>query len=201
MIKIFGKKIKKERLAEFLLSLAILLLSLSIFLIRKNREDVFMETVLFNKSNVSDDTVKNDYKAKIYFEPAENKISGGSPVRIMANALDRKIAFARVVFSFDPSEVQLGSEINTNGNFSTIVEKTPISEANSTGKIVLVIASSPDDQKPEGVFEIANMEFLPSDIRSSESQILNFDVADMQMVDSDAINLPIVQSDGVLILD
>ncbi|KKS95427.1 MAG: hypothetical protein UV73_C0018G0040 [Candidatus Gottesmanbacteria bacterium GW2011_GWA2_43_14] len=116
------------------------------------------------------------------FSPSTGSLPPDTNFKIMANAGTNSIAFGRVVFTFDPVKINLASEITTNPNLSTIVEKTTAASANSTGRAVVVIAASPTDTLPSGSFEFASVTFT-SVTQAADQTTVNFDSADMQIVD------------------
>ena len=118
----------------------------------------------------------------------------------MVNSGNFQTAFARVVVSFDPALLKLTSEVDTNPNLSTVIDKTGMSEANTIGKIVIVVATGPSDTAPSGSFELAsfNIDAKTSGVNSST---LSFDKSDFQIVDKSGPQLTANFSDASVVIN
>lgn len=121
--------------------------------------------------------------AEIIFSPASVNVPPATKVSVMVNAGNKEAAFTRVVFNFDPAKIKLTSEITINSNMSTVVEKTPLSAANTSGKIIIVAALSPTDTAPTGSFELASFNIDANTSVSDAADTLIFDRNDSQVVD------------------
>lgn len=104
-------------------------------------------------------------------------------VKILLDAPLRKVAFARIDFTFDQTKVNLTGEIKTNPNFSTVVQKTSMHAANIAGKVSLVIAASPSDISPEGRFVFAEIPIKALSPNIGKTSI-DIDTSTIQIVDS-----------------
>ena len=111
------------------------------------------------------------------------------------------VAFARVVFTFDPTLGRLTSEILTTPQLSTIVEKTSMVNANSTGMVVIVVASSPSDSPPVGLFELANFSLDSNTSFSGITTNLTFDSFDSQIVDRNGPQLTANYLDATIYIE
>ena len=133
-------------------------------------------------------TPQSQNSVSVSFSPPVINIPPAGPVKIMFDSGSNKVAFARVVFNYDKSKVKLTSQISTNSNFSTIVEKTSFPQANSQGKAIIVIAASPTDIQPSGLFEFASFTI---DIVSGASDVsgIYLSANDIQIVNSSASEL------------
>lgn len=120
---------------------------------------------------------------KISFNPPLGNLPPDGTFRIMMSAPGKNIMFGRVVLTFDNTKVNLASEIATNPNFSFIVDKTKMAAANATGRAIIVIALAPNDIPPTGDFEFANMIFTNISQTVNDKTSVDFDTADMQIVD------------------
>ncbi|KKS95429.1 MAG: hypothetical protein UV73_C0018G0042, partial [Candidatus Gottesmanbacteria bacterium GW2011_GWA2_43_14] len=118
----------------------------------------------------------------IAFSPSQGTLPPNSAFKIMVNAGNNSVAFGRVVFNFNPSKVNLASEITTNPNLSTVVEKTTASSANSTGRAVVVVAASPSDTQPAGSFEFATVTFKSVSGTANDTAQVTIDSSDLQIV-------------------
>lgn len=160
----------------FLAALLILLLPFAIY-VAQNRQEIRNEAVDY--FTFRPEAALND---SVYFDPGDIILTTATPVKIMANFPAKNVAFARVVFTFDTSKVQLASEITTS-NLSTIVEKSPMNQINTSGRGVFVIASAPTDIVPTGNFELASFSIIPATGATNNPTTINFETADMQLVD------------------
>lgn len=125
------------------------------------------------------------------FLPTQINLPPEATVKIMANAPSKNVAFTRTIVTFDASKVKLASEITTNPNLSTIVEKTTMAAANTQGKAVIVVAAGPTDSKPTGSFEVASFQISPVNLQVQGSATMDFLTSDMQYVDGSGGNLGI----------
>src|SRR3989338_3969530 len=118
------------------------------------------------------------------FSPGQVNLPPDSTVKIMADSGTKKVGFTRTVFTFDPAKINLASEITaTNPNLSTPVEKTSMAVANQQGKAVIVVASSPSDIPPGGVFEMASFTIKAISTAANDTATINFLTSDMQYID------------------
>ena len=118
------------------------------------------------------------------FSPGQVNLPPDSTVKIMADSGTKKVGFTRTVFTFDPAKINLASEITaTNPNLSTPVEKTSMAVANQQGKAVIVVASSPSDIPPGGVFELASFTIKAISTVANDTATINFLTSDMQYID------------------
>lgn len=135
---------------------------------------------------------------KMYFEPKDLVLTSSGKdrmkvktVKIKAKAKNR-VVFARVTIVFNPSKINIVSQIKTNVNLSNVVEKTPLSEANEGGRAVIVVAAAPDNNPPAGDFELASFTVKASGNSGRETATeINFLTSDMQIVDKNVRELAI----------
>jgi len=126
----------------------------------------------------------------VYFSPQTATVPPETTMRIMMNSGGRGVSFARVVFNFDPSLIRLTSEITPNPNLSTVVEKTSMATANASGHVVIVIAASPSDIPPNGIFEFASFGIDSNTSLSNLTGDITFDILDGQIVDEGGSQIP-----------
>ena len=122
------------------------------------------------------------------FSPNVLDLPPDGTVKIMLDSQSFQVAFARVVFNFDNSKINLTGSVPTNPNLSTVVEKTDLASANSQGKMIIVIAASPADTQPQGNIEFASLTFTTI-IQTPDSTTTSFDAADIQIIESSGIEL------------
>lgn len=116
------------------------------------------------------------------FNPSSGSLPPNGTFKIMLNAGSKKIVFGRIVVTFDQSKVNLASEITPNPVLATVIEKTAMAAANSSGRAVIVTAAVPSGTLPTGTFEFAALSFTAK-TTSPGSVTVNFDTTDMQVVD------------------
>lgn len=99
---------------------------------------------------------------------------------------DSSVGFVNVKFNFDPSQVALTSEVGVVGKLTRRIAVTPMAEANSTGKVSIVIALDPGQisNAPSGPFQIAMIK-LNAKGTGTASTSVNFDKPNMQLVSID----------------
>src|SRR3989304_5126180 len=123
-------------------------------------------------------------EAQILFEPAESVLPPDRDMKIMLNAGRFQIAFTRIVLKFNPSKLNLASEITPNPALSNIVEKTSMQQANSSGEAVFVVAASPTDSLPTGYFELASFKVKSVSQIANDNAAIDFLPNTMQVVES-----------------
>ena len=134
------------------------------------------------------------------FDPPQGNLPPDGTFKIMMSAPGKNIVFGRVVFTFDNTKVNLASEITTNPNMTFIIDKTTQALANSSGRAVIVIAAAPADTPPSGDFEFANMTFTSLTQTVNDKTQVDFDTADMQIVDDSSFDTGLTYSVEPLIL-
>lgn len=142
-----------------------------------------------------------DSGVQVYLTPVYQEIPGEDDpygeLRVMLDAKSDSVVFARVSIVFNPSEVQIASEVDiSNSPLRLSVDVRTAEEANKTGRLVIVLASSAGQSPVSGSFEIARFQIQPSS-KAGEAELL-FDEEDMQIVNSDAIELPITTEGAVV---
>lgn len=126
--------------------------------------------------------------ATLYFESDSSTLTLSEPDATMALRIDvveEEIGFVRVHYTFDHTKIQLTDEIAVNPLFATSIEHTSMSEANSTGEILIAygIGIGNTSNPPTGDFEFATFPVtlisdLPNDlvtfaVDTSDTQIVN----------------------------
>ena len=127
----------------------------------------------------------------LYFSPASADIPPNQPISLMLDAKTQQIGFVHVEMTFDPTLVNLTDEVTTTNFLKTIVQKTSIVNANTTGRIILVLALSPEDvaSPPTGLFELANLPFGSVTSQENVQATLTIDSPTVQVVDMSETNL------------
>jgi len=97
---------------------------------------------------------------------------------------DSPVTFARVSITFDPTAIKMTSEGSAGASLSRIVQITSMSEANSTGKLTLVLALDPAQKAspPSGAFQLANFNFDANTLTQNITTSISFNPSDSQIV-------------------
>lgn len=147
--------------------------------------------------------------------PATQNLPPNSTFRVMLDAGTQQIGFVRVEIPFDRTKVQLASEINTSTRLTKnnaeaetdpnyvppqyacqgttpCIIKTTMVQANTAGKIVLVLGLNTTDRSnpPTGSFEVANFTLRTANTTASTTSI-SVDGTNSQVVNMNAIAAPI----------
>ncbi|KKS97695.1 MAG: hypothetical protein UV73_C0006G0049 [Candidatus Gottesmanbacteria bacterium GW2011_GWA2_43_14] len=125
------------------------------------------------------------------FSPASFNLPPNANVKIMLDPHGQAVAFARVVIVFDKTKVKFDSEITTTASLSTVVEKTTMANANTSGKAVIVIAASPTDTQPASSFEFASFTLASVSSNNTDTSTLTFLASDMQIVSAGGTELTV----------
>lgn len=159
--------------------------------------------------------------ATIYFEPSSADLPPDKTLRLMVDSGSTKVGFARVEVNFDNTKVRLTSEISTTGMLTMnnadvsntpslpqdactgtqkCIIKTPMTSANNTGKIVLVLAKDPrvSTNAPSGIFELANFTFTT---HTSNQVSTNVTIPSNQLVDMNVQKFSVSPSSATLHLN
>lgn len=139
----------------------------------------------------------------LYVSPASQQLPPASTFQIMADAKTNTVGFVRVAFTFDQTKIQLNQEIALSDVFKTVVEKTSMTEANTTGTGVIVVALSTSDSgnPPTGIFPIASVSFAPATTVTNQPASITIQVAESQVVDMASNILPLAKQDTALTLN
>jgi Bacterial Ig domain len=96
---------------------------------------------------------------------------------------DSPVAFVNIKISFDPSLVNMTNEITTTG-LNTVIQKTSMAEANSTGNVSIVLGLDPSqlNNPPTGTFQVASMTFNANTANPDITTAISFNAGQMQLV-------------------
>lgn len=137
----------------------------------------------------------------IYLTPTYQEIPNGDnpygELRVMMDAKSESVVFARVAIVFNPSEVQIASEVDiSHSPLGHSVGVRKAERANKTGRLIIILASSGGEGPVSGLFELARFQIQPSG-RAGEAELL-FDEEDMQIVSPDFLELPITTEGAIV---
>ncbi|KKS95888.1 MAG: hypothetical protein UV73_C0013G0033 [Candidatus Gottesmanbacteria bacterium GW2011_GWA2_43_14] len=122
-------------------------------------------------------------QVELTLEPVQATLPPDVDMKVMLDAGSNSVAFARVVLNFNPAKINLASEISTNPDLSTTVEKTAMAQANATGRAVFVIAAGPGNTQPTGIIELAGFKIKGVSSQVNDTTALSYEIDDMQIVD------------------
>lgn len=143
--------------------------------------------------------------------PATGSLPPNLTVRVNLNAGASRVGFVRFVLNFNPAHINLAGEISTTARLRQSREpatdpwiiKTSMAEANSTGRVVVVLALDELDRSnpPSGTFEVASFPIRVVATGQNLTTQLTFNVTDSQVVDMDAQALNISTSGSTFTLN
>lgn len=179
---VFDGENKKKIFKNLFKSKKIVALSLVIFLTGAVFASVKLVQMYVNfRSNAT--LGQSDF----FFTPATSTLTNTTPAEIKVfTTTTNPVAFIKTEITFDHNLIQLVEDpILTSTSFSRRIRWTSAAQANSTGKISLVVGMDPTnrDSAPSGSFEIAKLKFIAKS-STSGSLTLSFDVNNMQAVTS-----------------
>lgn len=113
-------------------------------------------------------------------------------ISIYVNAKTNKIGFSRVKVSFNPQKIKLASEAIQTNTLATVLEKTTMAQANTTGTLILALGLATFDKAtpPTGTFEIARLPFTTVSTIKNDSTTVTIDNADIQIAEMAQSALP-----------
>jgi hypothetical protein len=137
--------------------------------------------------------------AELLFTSTRISLPPNASPGVVVNTGSAQIAFARVELTFDQTKVNLSDEIQMTGPLQVVIGKTSRANANSTGKVVVVMAlcngidipcapSSGAPTAPSGTFELFKVPLTAVTTQSGETT-LQYDTATMQLVDTNQTNV------------
>ena len=124
----------------------------------------------------------------IFFGPSEQNLPPDAHFRLMINSNEIEISFVRLIFNFDPTKLQLLDEIQIS-SLNTVVRKTNMVTANTSGRAELVLGLTPGDTPPSGAFQVAEFSLTSISGTENDATALLIDNTDIQIVDSTAASL------------
>ena len=169
-----GKNVQKPRLLPVLLAAGFITIIFLIFSFKKNSA------------------------VRLYFKPEKINLRQEGEVKVMVDVGNRRLAFARIRFIFDPEKIMLASGMETNRHLSTVIAKTDTDTANNSGDVLLVIAASPEDVPPTGKIELASFEIKKTAHGKNGETYLDFVPADLQLVDKEVNELRINSTETLI---
>lgn len=124
---------------------------------------------------------------EIFFNPENSSIPylGTRSIQLMLDAKTNQIGFTHVELTFDKSKIKLSSEIQTTNKLKTVVQKTSMAEANSSGRVVIALGLATQDRgnPPTGVFDLATLVFKSNTSSANQSTSVVIDTSKVQIVD------------------
>jgi hypothetical protein len=161
---------------------------------------VYLPLMLWPKAAISD--------PHLYIIPETTSMPPNTTFKLMMDAKTHQIGFVRAVLTFDRTKINLSSEITTtatlnqvDSNNNPFIIKTSRTDANNTGKIVLVLGLKPNTTAPTGNFELAQLPFTAVTTTSNTSTAIAFDAADIQLVNLTTTQLPFTSTASTLTLN
>lgn len=135
--------------------------------------------------------------------PANASISGNTTLRLVANAKTNRISFLHADITFDRTKVNLSNEITTSSTLSRVVKKTSPAEANSTGRISIVLAVPPQNlgSAPTGVFEVASLPFSIVTTSTNQTTSVSFVQSAVQVVNTQTTALGSTLANSNLVIN
>lgn len=152
---------KKSKHKIFILVFILLLIPLVVF---------FLQRQVKLKSKASTASQVN-----FYFDNSNN---------LMLDSAGQSLGFVRTEVDFDKSKLKLLNDISLGNVFNSVIEKTDKVTANTTGKIVLVLALSPTDNINSAVGSVllAHLPFGFVNSSGNQSASVNVNLANTQVV-------------------
>jgi hypothetical protein len=142
---------------------------------------VYLPLMLWPKAQTAD--------PHLYLAPETSSMPPNITYQLMMDAKTHQIGFVRAVLTFDRTRINLASEITTTASLNQVdsnnnpwIIRTSRTDANNSGKIILVLGLKPNSTAPTGNFELAKLPFTAVTTTSNLSTAINFDSADIQLV-------------------
>lgn len=127
------------------------------------------------------------YSANVLFQLSNSSLPPESTFQVWFNT-SAPVAFASTEINFDPTLVKMTKEVTlTSTVLIRTIKVTPMAEANTTGKIYIILGLDPTKltTSPTGAFQIADITFNALTTGSNVSTALTFNTNGMQVVSTD----------------
>lgn len=97
----------------------------------------------------------------IFFSPDPYTAGSAGGLRMNIDTRGSQVGYVRAELLFDRTRLQLSNDIATASSLAQVIFKTPYTQANQTGQVLLILGVSPEqvNQAPSGVFELARLSF------------------------------------------
>jgi hypothetical protein len=141
--------------------------------------------------------------ALLYLTPATTVLPPDTTFKVMVDAKTNQLGFVRVDLSFNPSNIILTNEIQTSLILSNVVQKTSMTNANSTGKVTLVLALPAENRTnpPTGVIELASLSFKSNTGIPDVTTGITYDNSSIQLVNLATEVIPFTSENASLTLN
>ena len=134
--------------------------------------------------NQSLNSEAGNYTATVSFQLSNWTLPPQSTFGLWVNS-NGPTAFTAVEFNFDPKLIRMTSEpVLTNTKLTKIVKVTSMAEANTTGKVSIVLGLDPAQKAnaPTGAFQIADVNFEAVTTNPNILTAITFNTGAMQIV-------------------
>jgi hypothetical protein len=130
-------------------------------------------------------SVASTRQAAVYFQVLSADLPPESPFDVWVNS-DSTVGFVDLEITFDPNVIKLAGEITPYQSLTRIIKITPMAEANSTGKISIILGLDPSKitSPPAAPFRVAALK-LNAKTTNSLSTTITFNNSIMQLVSLD----------------
>lgn len=139
-------------------------------------------------------------EVELYFEPASAVVPPSTSVNLALDANTNQIGFIATQVQFNHTLVQLKSEVQVLNSLTRVIDITPMSEANQTGLITIVLGLEPGSAAPTSIFQFAKLEF-DTPVTSSGTSALSYNIQNTQIVNLQTDELTPLASTGEIILN
>jgi hypothetical protein len=134
--------------------------------------------------------------ANIYYDSSSNHVPPEITMDVWIDTGGYDIPFWEVELVFEADKVELTSEVSVNTHLSKVISVTSKADANSTGRIKIIAAASPDDGSTNGYFAIASFTINAKTQEKNQLAAFAFDTRRMQAVAIDETTVYINDDPG-----
>lgn len=142
-------------------------------------------------------------QANIFIQPSQSNVTGQTAFQLWVT-VGNPVGFVSTEINFDKNSLKLLNEVNTT---TSILKKdilvTTMANANSTGKITVVLGLDPANiaNPASGTFMLANLNFGPNTQNQNVSTVLVVNNTNTQVVGMDTSNFTIASANSSLIVN
>ncbi len=134
--------------------------------------------------------------ANIFVQPAVATVSGTTSFQVWSTS-GNPTGFAATEIGFDRTKLKLANEVDVSTSpLHRIVKVTTMADANTTGKVTLVLGLAPANVStpPNGTFLLAKINFLPNTTNQNISTNVTVNNSATQVVGTDTANFTITSA-------
>lgn len=126
-------------------------------------------------------------QARLFFQASSISLPPDTSIQMLVNT-DDPVSFIRTEVVFDPTKIRLLNDVDLGGSpLKRVISITPFTEANMSGKLVIVLAQDPANTTPViGDFTLGVLSLSANNSEFNLSTDISYNLANSQIVNSNS---------------